>query len=560
MVWLDRMRNKFRANVGIVSLDSPSSEVEDIVDAIARNVALPLELQNSIFLWDFAKGFRKVIPVGNSGIEFEEVEEFEGCLDPVPALDKMDKYPHSGLFIFRDIHPFLMGDRAELVVISAVKNLSRDLPNSGVMIEEGGERTWTPFTKRMVILGQDMSFPNDFFNVVHHLHYSPPEQRELEEITNLMLDEFNRKTVEAYGRELEINLSQSERQRLHRAALSLTKNEYQTALQEAVITYGAIDSRTIDFINAWKIEKLLVYNVEFSAPPEVPVGGFDLLDAWIEERVGLFHTQLEAKGAGVNLPPPKGILLVGPPGTGKSLCAKSIGQRLGLPIVRIDIGGLFDSLVGETGKKLRQMLRIAETISPCVLWLDEVDKALAGASGPVTDGGTAKDVLGTLLTWMADRKAPVFVVATANRIDGLPSEFSRSGRFNAVFKLDVPTSKERAQILDIHLGKYELRLPDTGLVELVRSTKDWVGAELADMVEEAVVTAQSRCIKASLPFAVELQDFKKVLERMVPQAQQSPEAFQEYREHVKNFRPASTPEEEVEKKTVARTTTRNIKL
>jgi SpoVK/Ycf46/Vps4 family AAA+-type ATPase len=219
------------------------------------------------------------------------------------------------------------------------------------------------------------------------------------------------------------------------------------------------------------------------------VGGLDGLKTWIGKRRRAYGAEAAAYG----LPTPKGILLVGIPGTGKSLCAKAVGTALGVPTLRLDVGALFQSLVGESEARTRDALQLAEAMAPCVLFVDEIDKGLAGTAsgGGAGDSGVARRVLGSILTWMQDRPAdrPVFVVATANQVDGLPPELLRKGRFDELFAVDLPTPAEREAIFRIHLGRRKRDPADYDLARLAEATPDYTGSEIEAIVVEALYHA-----------------------------------------------------------------------
>ncbi|MFM9073570.1 MAG: AAA family ATPase, partial [Cyanobium sp.] len=184
------------------------------------------------------------------------------------------------------------------------------------------------------------------------------------------------------------------------------------------------------------------------------------------------------------LPAPRGMALIGIPGTGKSLTAKMIGGLWHLPLLRLDVGSLYGSLVGESEQRTRQALRLAETVAPCVLWIDEMEKAFASGG---LDGGTSTRVFGTILTWMQEKTAPCFVVATANDISGLPPELLRRGRFDEIFFLDLPTLAERRDILSLHLRKRQRIVHDYDIESLAHLSEGFVGAEIEQAIVDAMV-------------------------------------------------------------------------
>jgi SpoVK/Ycf46/Vps4 family AAA+-type ATPase len=206
------------------------------------------------------------------------------------------------------------------------------------------------------------------------------------------------------------------------------------------------------------------------------VGGLSRLQAWLSQRKSAFRGDQDA----VHLDIPKGVLLLGVQGCGKSLAAKATASIFGVPLLRLDFGTIYDKYHGETERKLRESLQTADVMSPCVLWIDEIEKGIAGRGG---ETGTTQRVLGTFLTWMAERKSQVFVVATANDISTLPAELVRKGRFDEIFFVDLPDMKTRASILAIHLSRRNQPLKNFDIESLASEMDGFSGAE----VEQAVV-------------------------------------------------------------------------
>lgn len=263
------------------------------------------------------------------------------------------------------------------------------------------------------------------------------------------------------------------------------------------------------------------------------IGGNGDLKKWCLQRRVAFTQKARAFG----LPAPKGIMLVGPPGTGKSLTAKCVATAFALPLLRLDLGGTKSKFVGDSEQNIRRVLALAETVAPCVLWVDEIEKALAGASGPAGDGGVSADALGTLLSWMQERTASVFVVATANDVSSLPPELLRKGRFDEMFFVDLPTANERAEILAATLKTYNRPVQDFDLAEVARVTAGFVGAEIAALVPDALFAAFEG--ERDLTTA----DLVAAAAPVVPLSKTAGEKIEALRNWAKGrARPASTPE------------------
>jgi len=213
------------------------------------------------------------------------------------------------------------------------------------------------------------------------------------------------------------------------------------------------------------------------------IGGLDQLKEWLERRSGAFSASAKAYG----LPAPKGLLIVGIPGTGKSLTAKATAGAFGLPLLRLDMGCVFGGIVGQSEANLRSVIQTAEAIAPCVLWIDEIEKGFSGSkSSGSTDGGTSSRVFGSFLSWMQEKEKPVFVVATANDVSKLPPEFLRKGRFDEMFFVDLPDALERAQIWDIIISRYHRKPTDFDTVILSRACEQFTGAEIEAVFIDAL--------------------------------------------------------------------------
>lgn len=271
------------------------------------------------------------------------------------------------------------------------------------------------------------------------------------------------------------------------SAMGLTADEAASCYAKSLVTTKSIDPKQVGNEKRRVIARERVLTWSDPDPRGLgAVGGLDALKAWLTER----RSALSKKAREYGLPSPKGVLFVGVPGCGKSLTAKAVAGAWGLPLLRLDLGALRSKWVGESEANIRKALQVAETVAPCVLWLDELEKALGGATQGAADGGVSADALGAVLSWLQECKAPVFVCATANNVEALPPELLRKGRFDEMFFVDLPAPSERVEILEAALMQYG-RAP-RGLVDgaaVAAATDGWSGAEIASLVPSAMFTA-----------------------------------------------------------------------
>jgi hypothetical protein len=266
----------------------------------------------------------------------------------------------------------------------------------------------------------------------------------------------------------------------------LTHADTERLARNAIRDDGAITASDLPGVMKAKYQLLNrggVLSFEYETAHLRDLAGFRGLKAWLKQRASAFNANRPA-----SLDPPKGILLLGVQGCGKSLAAKATAGAFGLPLLRLDFGAVYNKYHGETERNLRESLQTAEMLSPCVLWLDEIEKGLATGS---EDSGTTRRVLGGLLTWMAERRAPVFLVATANDVGELPPELIRKGRFDEIFFVDLPPPSSRAEILALHLRKRGLAPERMRLAELVALTDGFSGAEIEQGIVAALYAAHA---------------------------------------------------------------------
>lgn len=517
-----------KANMPIVAVQAPSVEDDNTIYRILQEVAIPLKYK--AYVWAVGEELKELTltdtglsdnPLGIKPEGYTSADQIAAMLD---LIEQKDSNPRS-LYILQDVHKFLSGSSADELVIRKFKTLYQSLKRQA---------------KRVLLLGQSITLPPDFLGMVHLVETDLPNAKEVEQfLLNIVSATKNRFSVAE--QELQVSLDGQGLERLIRACLSLTISEIGDCLRFASQRDRRIDAQTADLVTAFKIEKLSKLGIEFSSPPDVPIGGMGLFKEWIATRVKLFSEEARA----ARLPLPKGCILLGPSGTGKSLAAKTTAQIWGVPILRIDLGQFMSSLVGESENNLKQFFHLVDSIAPCVVWIDEIEKAFAGAaSGPSTDSGVGRRMFGSFLQWMNDRVSSSFVIATANSLNGLPPEFLRKGRFDEIFFVDLPSAPERYEILKIHAKKYKsteipknlrVEIADEVLQEIVSITVNFSGAELGYLVDGARIEAFAEGSKT-----ISLQLLEKVAKTVTPVAVLKAEELTQLRDYCSKYaRPAS---------------------
>lgn len=421
----------------------PTTEEERLERAIAETTN-KMSSRNT-YVWDFVDGYGD--NPNNQGF---------GKRNPLQALEFIEKLPDKvgGVFILRDFQRFL----EDISISRKLRNLARTLKSQ---------------PKNIIIIAPQVSIPEELSEVFTVLDFPLPSRGEIkQEITRL---------ISATGQPLESQLVNE----LVLSAQGLSMERIRRVLTRAIADHGQLEADDVELILEEKRQSIRQTQILdfYPATEQISdIGGLDNLKDWLLRRGGAFSEQARAYG----LPNPRGLLLVGIQGTGKSLTAKAIAHNWHLPLLRLDVGRLFAGLVGESESRTRQMINLAEALAPCVLWIDEIDKAFVGATGK-GDGGTTSRVFGTFITWLAEKQSPVFVVATANNIQSLPPEMLRKGRFDEIFFVGLPSQAERAAIFEVHLGKLRsYNLQNYDLKRLAYETPDFSGAEIEQTLIEAM--------------------------------------------------------------------------
>ncbi|SED71330.1 AAA+-type ATPase, SpoVK/Ycf46/Vps4 family [Amycolatopsis tolypomycina] len=422
------------------------------------------------------------------------------------ALERIHAWGEPAVFVFADLHPSLVsegGHRPDPDVVRRLRELAAAFKTRPVPLS-------------IILVSPSLPVPPELEHDATVVDFPLPDQRQIGELLDSM--------VAAHRQNVRVSIDRDDRDTIVAAARGLTLPEAENAFARALVEGGGLDPSDLELILAEKRQAVRRSGMLDIVPAETgfdAVGGLDRLKRWLTKRTGTWTPAASA----YNLAAPKGLLLTGVPGCGKSLSAVCVANMWRLPLLRLDLGRVFGGLVGSSEKNIRTVIRTAEGIAPCVLWVDEIEKGLAGAGGGGGDGGTARRVFGTFLSWMQEKSAPVFVMATANQVGSLPPEFLRKGRFDEIFFVDLPSAAERTAIWRIHLRRRvtdpfvgsELRLDDALFAELADVSAGYSGAEIEQAVLSGLVDAFAekrplrrddlvRAVKSTVPLSVTQAD------------------------------------------------------
>ncbi len=493
---------------------------EERVLSLIREVAKDTNLirtPRKLFTWSLTEGITEDEHRGNRETS------------PLNDLKFIETYREPAIFVFKDFHIFL--DRQgrvpdSLRVIRKLRDIVANLTRSA-----------NP--KNVVFISPSLVLPADLEKDVTILDFDLPSFSEIQHKLREMIE------TNKQGGRIVVKLSQEEEERLAKAAMGLTLQEAENAFARAMVEEGKLDIQAVNLILEEKrqiIKKMEILEFIPSNFTINDIGGLENLKRWLTKRN---KSWLNSAVQRYGLESPKGVLITGIPGCGKSLIAKAISAMWQLPLLRLDVGRIFSGLVGSSEENMRRAIKTAEAIAPSILWIDEIEKGFS-TGDTRGDSGTSMRVFSTFLTWMQEKTKPVFVVATANNIHALPPEMLRKGRFDEIFFVDLPTRKERMEILKLHINKRtkdpevleEFQATDQVLTWLADQSEGFIGAELEQLVVSALFEAfsESRSLR--------IDDFAKAIKNTVPLSVTQAEQIQAIREWANVLAVAATPQED----------------
>jgi SpoVK/Ycf46/Vps4 family AAA+-type ATPase len=434
------------------------------------------EMGMQVLEWSITQGLARALGSANNRWVDEcappsanKPAAFDGTTDPLKALKCMEEMTAKGIFLLKDFARHL--DDAEI---------ARQFREVTQLFSQN--------RSAIVLTGNNIKLPSEIAHDVVYFDLKLPGRDELFQVVSDVIRSLRIKN------RVQVELQEQDIPSLVQALTGMTLKQARQVIAYAAMEDGKLTLQDVGRILQRKAQVIREEGVlEYLPLEETPIdlGGFNGLKQWLAQaRVG-FSSQARS----LNLNPPKGILIVGIQGCGKSLAAKAIARAWKMPLLKLDTSRLYDKYVGESEKNFRQAISLAESMSPTVLWIDEIEKTLGGSTSSDSDGGLSRRLFGSFLTWMQEKSQEVFVVATANDLSQLPPELLRKGRFDEIFFVDLPNDRERTTILQIHLTRHRQTPHNLDLVALVTVTDGFSGAE----IEQAVIASLYRSLYLQKP-------------------------------------------------------------
>ncbi len=472
-------------NAGFPCIYIPSYEEDRVCRAIRESIEDPrlVKTPRLFYTWTQTEGL------------VSEEKKIGDTKNPVNAIQQIQNNTEEAVYILKDFHIYFGADRNTRPDYQVIRKLRDILPELKVS------------RKTIVLLSPVLILPDDMEKEISVLDFELPDTQELSEVLSELEKSIPKENIRLNGQE---------RKLLIRSALGMTMQEAENAFCRAIVRQKGLDRNAVAVIHEEKnqiVKKTGVLEFVNSELSPEDIGGLENLKKWLMKRSGAW----QEKAREYHIPAPKGVLITGVPGCGKSLTAKAMSSLWRLPLLKLDMGKIFGGIVGSSEENIRKAIRTAEAVAPSILWIDEIEKGFTGTKSG-GDSGTAARVFGTFLTWMQEKESPVFVVATSNDIESLPSELLRKGRFDEIFFVDLPSRRERMKIFEVHLSKrmtgtsvlHELKLNEQTLSSLAEQTEGFSGAE----IEQVVINALYEAFFAERGLRIE--DLQKSIQDTVP--------------------------------------------
>lgn len=455
-----------------------------LIKKMAKSEKL-IRIPREVYIWTQTNGFML------------DGQKIEGTQSPDKALDFISECNKNAIFVMCDFHIYfgVKGRQVDYNVVRRLRDNISDLKTS-------------KFRKNVIFIASELLIPETMQKEITILDMPLPTLEDIKAKLDKMVSQ--NKQIDTS------ELTPDGKERLCKAALGLTLQEAENAFALAMVNDGKIDGKDLNVILAEKMQVIKKTGILEFINTDIKIsdiGGLENLKSWLNKR----NNSWSEAAKKYCLPAPKGVLITGVPGCGKSLTAKAMSAAWQLPLLKLDFGKIFSGIVGSSEENMRRAIKTAEAVAPSILWVDEIEKSLSGMNSN-GDSGTSSRIFGTFLTWMQEKTAPVFVIATANNISSLPAELLRKGRFDEIFFVDLPTEREREEIFKLHLMKRlknsdvasKIDLTSELFKELASQTEGFVGAE----IEQVVISALYEAFFNNRP--LEVQDLINTIKNVVP--------------------------------------------
>lgn len=456
----------------------------NLIKKISKSEKL-IRVAREVYVWTQTNGF------------VVDGQKIDGTQSPDKAIDFIRDCNKNSVFVMCDFHVFF-GVKGRQVDYNVVRHLRDNL----------SDLKTSKFRKNVIFLASELLIPETMQKEITILDMPLPTLSEIKAKFDKMITQNTQ--IDTSG------LDEEGKEKLCKAAMGLTLQEAENAFALAMVNDGKVDVSDLDIILSEKMQVIKKTGILEFINTDIKisdVGGLENLKSWLNKR----NNSWSESAKKYCLPAPKGVLITGVPGCGKSLTAKAMSAAWQLPLLKLDFGKIFSGIVGSSEENMRKAIKTAEAVAPSILWVDEIEKSLSGLNSN-GDSGTSSRIFGTFLTWMQEKTAPVFVIATANNINSLPAELLRKGRFDEIFFVDLPTQREREEIFKLHLSK---RLKDKDVAskieinsdlykQLAQMTEGFVGAE----IEQVVISALYEAFFNKRP--LEFSDLANTIKNVVP--------------------------------------------